>query len=379
MKIDSLTFFRFLAALIVVIFHYGQTADVIKIAPGFLTSGPQMVTFFFVLSGFVLVVAYLNRDEVTLGGFLWARFARISPVYFVAMLLCLYLYYGLANNNAISVFLHVTFLQSWFPPYPTSINNPAWSISVEAFFYLCFPAILAWIKNCKINASKILGISLVFWIFAQAVLTNLLNSKFYLGYPTESHLLIHYFPLSHLSSFVLGVAGGVYYMRKDNKVYFRGEWSNILLVGLMLAIGLMLEYKKHVYSITGMLVPLNSSFLAPAFLVFIVCFSVSNNRITKAFSYKPMVILGEASFAFYILQKPIHTLYIDYILPFFSLSKSQEFYMYILVLLFVSVLSYLFFERNCRKLLIKLPDTRFFWRNELLERKARFFLLFKSR
>ena len=52
MRIEELTFLRFVAAAIVVIFHYGQEATGFS---GALTSGPEMVTFFFVLSGFFLI------------------------------------------------------------------------------------------------------------------------------------------------------------------------------------------------------------------------------------------------------------------------------------------------------------------------------------
>ena len=48
MRIESLTFFRYVAALIVVIFHYGSATGF----SGTLVAGQQMVSFFFVLSGF---------------------------------------------------------------------------------------------------------------------------------------------------------------------------------------------------------------------------------------------------------------------------------------------------------------------------------------
>jgi len=59
MRIEELTFFRFLAAAIVVASHFNQDATGLT---GALVAGPEMVTFFFVLSGFVMGIAYLKKD-----------------------------------------------------------------------------------------------------------------------------------------------------------------------------------------------------------------------------------------------------------------------------------------------------------------------------
>ena len=77
-RIESLTFLRFVAAFIVVVFHFGRSTGLAQIARPAIISGPQMVTFFFVLSGFVLMVAYYPRN-VTSATFYLARFARIAP------------------------------------------------------------------------------------------------------------------------------------------------------------------------------------------------------------------------------------------------------------------------------------------------------------
>jgi peptidoglycan/LPS O-acetylase OafA/YrhL len=47
MRVEALTFFRFFAAMIVVIYHYGQNTKLAGMFYPFITSGPQMVTFFY--------------------------------------------------------------------------------------------------------------------------------------------------------------------------------------------------------------------------------------------------------------------------------------------------------------------------------------------
>jgi peptidoglycan/LPS O-acetylase OafA/YrhL len=43
-----------------VIFHFGRDATGFS---GVLIAGPQMVTFFLVLSGFVMTLSYLNKKD----------------------------------------------------------------------------------------------------------------------------------------------------------------------------------------------------------------------------------------------------------------------------------------------------------------------------
>ena len=151
MRIEELTFFRFLAAAIVVIFHFGGEITGLS---GVLTSGPEMVTFLFVLSGFVMGIAYLNKD-ISTSRYLWARVSRILPVYLLALVMVVSSY-AISNNeiNLVSLALNLTLLQSWVSPHPLSLNHPGWSLSVEAFFYFSFPFILYLIKKYSLPSAS---------------------------------------------------------------------------------------------------------------------------------------------------------------------------------------------------------------------------------
>jgi peptidoglycan/LPS O-acetylase OafA/YrhL len=331
-RIESLTFLRFVAALIVVIYHYGRGMD---LAPLAILSGPQMVTFFFVLSGFVLSVGYYSRPP-SLKAFYLARAARILPAY----LLALALFWHLSGNSkettgSIPLFLHLTFLQSWFPAYATTLNVPAWSLSVEVFFYVTFPILLFLIRRWNASTRWLFSMAVATWLGTQLLLVYLFNSGCFGASKSICHDLIMYFPLFHFCSFVLGVAGGCALIEiRSAQGQRRGMLVPILTT--FLSIVLLLQRPDAYVKPLGLTIPLEASFYGPVFLMFILAIALANNWLTRVLSLPPLTLLGNASYALYILQVPVHKAYGEYVGSRFNLSDLQEFIFYLALLILVS-------------------------------------------
>jgi peptidoglycan/LPS O-acetylase OafA/YrhL len=80
-NILPLTSFRFIAALMVVIFHYDRKLELFP--AGLASFGYEAVTFFFILSGFILTYTH-GRDDglnVSIQQFARSRLVRIVPAY----------------------------------------------------------------------------------------------------------------------------------------------------------------------------------------------------------------------------------------------------------------------------------------------------------
>ena len=185
MRIEQLTFTRYIAALTVVFFHYGITvfpANVPWLTP-LLAAGPIAVSYFYVLSGFIMAIAYYRPDKqarpLNAKRYWWARFARIYPVYGLALLLIMAAKYQSSGSDPITVALSLSMLQAWIPSYPLSLNAPGWSLSVEAFFYLCFPLLLLWVQRHHLSQLSIAAV--VLWFVTQIGHTLLLNSAAYVS------------------------------------------------------------------------------------------------------------------------------------------------------------------------------------------------------
>lgn len=110
----QLTFTRFFAAFLVIIFHYGITPR--QVIPFnwfnqttfFTQAGGVAVHYFFVLSGFVMMTAYRNRD-VSTGAFARSRLLRIYPAYFAAIVLAI-LIRIIPGDALVTVFDHPNWL-----------------------------------------------------------------------------------------------------------------------------------------------------------------------------------------------------------------------------------------------------------------------------
>jgi peptidoglycan/LPS O-acetylase OafA/YrhL len=146
-RLDSLTGLRWWAAFVVFGHHMANLAPIP--AQPVLALGHLGVTFFFVLSGFVLTWSWSPRTATST--FLWRRFARIYPAHLVALLAALPVFYAVVPDPedwwvkpfSAVLLLSVVLLQGWSrdPAVLFSGNPAAWTLSCEAFFYAMHPVL----------------------------------------------------------------------------------------------------------------------------------------------------------------------------------------------------------------------------------------------
>ena len=351
MRIDSLTFLRFAAAFIVLVFHYGAATDLAVSFSPFIVAGPPMVTFFFTLSGFVMLVSHYKKHNQSLRIFYVARAARILPIYLVALFFTASLVYGYGINDIYSLFLSTIMMQAWISPYPVAMNTPGWSLSVEVFFYLNFPLILYVIRKYEPRSSSLVLFSLALYLVTQIALSYLMRPPFFQGYPSFSHDLVYYFPLSHLCSFIMGITGGLLYLRNPGHFGKTGIRSYIVLIAGFYLTYYLLQNPHILQNLIEAPLAYGSSFYTWLALILILCVAYASNGATRFLASRPMVFLGDISLSVYILQKPVHLVYEEHIAPVLGLGDNGNFYAFCAILIGISCITFLVIEKRGSKMI----------------------------
>ncbi|WP_432709510.1 acyltransferase family protein [Pedobacter sp.] len=293
--IHQLTFTRFLAAMVVVLYHYGKTSPLLsgEIMSTLLKYGNSSVSYFFILSGFVMIIAYGNRkNKLDKLSYYISRIARIYPIYILALFaVALIAYQSVTGLNPQGLLLQSLLVQSWFPAHVMTLNTPGWSLSVEVFFYLLFPLLLG-IYN-KFSLKSLCYVIVAFWLVSQIVFTFLLLNPQY-GVPAK---FLYYAPIMHLNQFLVGNLIGFLYFRFKKKNY------DIPLLLLIVAFPFLLLFVDRNTTNISFHNGLTAVYYAP----FILLMALNNGRISSWLSKGVFVILGEISYGIYILQKPVHS------------------------------------------------------------------------
>lgn len=337
MKIEQLTFTRFLAAVVIVALHYADNTflKTNKFLLIIISQAAYFVSYFFVLSGFVMIIAY-KAKKINETKYFIARIARIYPLYFCALLavyllnICVY-----KNPPSALVFLsNLLCIQSWTPSIALTLNSPSWSISVEFFFYAAFPFLVKYIYS-KFNLILITICTIGLWLLSQMAAQYLETNRTLL---LDSNF-IYFFPLMHFNDFLIGNLAALFFLKYHNRISF--ELNDLILILLFLGLFLLLKY--HYLPLQ-----LHNGGLAIFFVPILIFLSIKKGIIHKILSWKPFVFLGEISFSIYILQLPV---YLFYHFAFYYIGLTFNFYIYLIFLIIISSFSYLWIEIPAKKMI----------------------------
>ncbi|MET8836476.1 acyltransferase [Micromonospora sp. NPDC004540] len=288
-RLPSLTGLRWIAALLVFAFHVGTMRivaepDVTAVLDKAFALGLSGVEFFFILSGFVLVWSY--RDGEPRHTFLRRRLAKIYPNHLVTFAVALAVAFWFADPVAPWAAVGNLFLvQAWIPldGYFYSVNNVSWSLSCELAFYLCLPLVLPWLRRARTGALWAVVVAVPLLILA------LWPAQFLV--PEESRWwFTQVFPVTRSFEFWLGVAAA--------ELLRRGRWR-----GPNLTVASLLFVATWAVAALWIRAEFWAALLAVAYLLVITAAADADVRGRRTpWRSRPMVWLGEVSFAFYLVH-----------------------------------------------------------------------------
>ena len=343
-RLDSLTGLRFFAALLVV-WRHGHSVGGLDGWLGVL-AGPGYVgvSFFFVLSGFVLMWSY--RPAIGRGRFWLHRFARVWPSHaltFVVALLVLGLaspsWYPWEHSTPVwGAVANLLLLQAWIPAGEVQfgVNAPAWSLSTEAFFYAAFPALVLLVSVVRRPRLMALMIGLFMLVIGIGVAASASGD--------DVRNWLYVLPLYRVGEFVVGMLLAVALVRGWRPKITLGA-ASALAVGSYVACATLLAAAQPFIVALVML---------PSVAV-LICATAARDLEGRAswLSRRAVVRLGEWSFALYLVHYTVLA-----VLQEAGVQGLTALLICLAVSVPLSALLFTRFERPVERWLRSLPDRR---------------------
>ena len=302
-RLDALTGLRCFAAVNIVLFHFSNPQWFGFLAP-VVNAGYASVSYFILLSGFVLAYNYTGRaraGQLDKARFWKSRLIRIYPIYFLSLLLSWEVLSAEWKAHTHGMFiaglvLSPLLLQGWVPSIATFMNTPAWTMSAEAFFYFIFPWMAKWKKPERMtpHLTRMAG------VWALGLIPGALYIAFNpdgIAHPDRWSYgpwlqALKFTPLPHLASFVFGVM-----LASLDQMIERASRVRLFLgvfgfgsIFWLLSLGTVVPFAlAH----DGLLMPLFGC---------IVLGLAGENPLSKVLGARPLVFVGEASYCLYLLH-----------------------------------------------------------------------------
>ena len=302
-RLNALTGLRCFAALNIVFFHFSNPQWFGFLAP-VVNAGYASVSYFILLSGFVLAYNYSDRarqgklDRVR---FWKARFIRLYPIYLLSLLLAWKMAPAeyIAHTHGMfwaGMALTPVLLQGWIPSIATFLNTPAWTMSAESFFYFLFPWMAHWKRPDRVapHLAKMAGVWIVGLIPGALYVIFHPDGVVHADRWTSAPWLqaLKFTPLPHLASFVFGVL-----LASLDQIIDRAHGLRLFLgfFGFGAAFALLSHASVLPYPL------LHDGLLMPLFGCMILGLAGSN-PLSAVFGCRPLVFVGESSYCLYLLH-----------------------------------------------------------------------------
>ena len=352
-RFEALTGARWLFASLVFVYHNRKywRVDANKYVLQAMNEMHIGVSLFFVLSGFLIAYKYNDPANKTFhyGRYAALRVARILPLYWL-LLLTSYIDWGFPKTIYQTV-ITLSLAHGFSNTHNLDGIAQAWSLTVEMTFYIFAPLIFYYWNKKIVKALALLLVLLGIAIGAGQLWHSLNGNKDEYFYPVG--FVFHSTFFGRFPEFLAGVwlAAILHKTLPDpfsqlkHKTYigFTG-----VFISLFMASFFQPDIFHHGYdTIPGAVLMYT---LIPLFaIIWLYGLVKEQTWMSTFFSAKPMVLAGNASFAFYL----IHISYVNIRIKEWKLLPDRNF----ILLWVVSIVLYLLFEKPvnnlCRKMLKK--------------------------
>ncbi len=308
--LPGLNALRFFAAALVVVMHTHNNMQVAGLPqlPAFpvLFKGLSAVSFFFVLSGFLITYLLLKEkestDTISIKKFYLRRVFRIWPLYFLVVIIGMFFYWKMVpalhlhfeNDypHGLAIILYSFFLANLMNSlyHVGGILHITWSIAVEEQFYLFWAPLVKKIKNRLLLVIAVVSVL--------SLLINVLNNFNVFGLDKGWQAFIATLQFHYMS--IGAVFAWLLFHKKEwllsRAIFSKKSWQWIL-TGLILIY--FFAYNRNMIGEALMPIPLG-------FLFGWLIINISSNP-KRIFSLERPLLnyLGKISYGIYMFHMPV--------------------------------------------------------------------------
>jgi peptidoglycan/LPS O-acetylase OafA/YrhL len=308
-----------------------------------LQGGYLAVGTFFVLSGFVMSLSYRHsawtRQNLLKYGA--ARFGRIYPAYLVSLLIVSPWILDFLStpstqpHKAAMLANYGLVLQGWTGNLGVSWNTPAWSLSCEFFFYLCFPVAVTLLGGR--------GWRTMVLVIAACLLLPVVLSRCSVPEMWK--------PIYRLADFLIGIAvAGLYSTLHETRLCGRGFW--LYLPAILIGVSAVAYPIANSFTIDQIMRPVNAAL--------ILGLALGGGVAVKTLAARWIGFLGKASYSMYIVHIPLLWWYRRFCFdqnPF--LSKPEAAVLFLLATIGVSALMLRWVEEPANRGIRRWAEVRY--------------------
>ena len=298
--LPALTGVRAIAMYLVFFHHFNPPESATgSFVRGLIKEGHLGVTMFFVLSGFLIAYRYsesLKLDWKDFSHYVWNRFARIYPLYFLLLIPTLLLS---GERRGSHWFFHLTFTKGFFDEFKFTGIAQAWSLAAEECFYILAP-LFFWGMRSRFRA----------WVlpscYGIAAALLLLGSTIkYHQFFGNAGFVCSYTFFGRAFEFLLGAWIATNLPRMEVLRSLPGK-TYMGLIGIIAALAILDGLKVPGQYALGVLNPrgilVNNWFAPLAIGLFYVGLIQERTLVQRLFCSRLFQILGKSSYAYYLIH-----------------------------------------------------------------------------
>jgi peptidoglycan/LPS O-acetylase OafA/YrhL len=307
-----------------------------------------MVDLFFILSGFIFFNIYgerISNNKLSFKEFAILRFSRLYPLHWLALIIIFTIqifrkalnfpsFLSTYSQNIGLLLLNIPMLQNGWITTNFSFNGPSWSISIEIMMYLLFFAVF---YHSRLTKKYVVYCLLLIYLGIVMTFSGQ-NTAFFNGQVSRG-----------LMGFFIGcITGEVYnYCNKNEK-------HGLIFTAFcfVAVVSLIIFPVIYGYGILRNWVLIYTFAFFPAFVFLIIRVKV----LSRLFSIKPFVYLGNLSYSIYLLHYPIQLIIKtvdEYIGLKINYSSKIFFMVFIIIVIAISHCAYYYFEKSMQNYIRK--------------------------